>query len=202
MQPGDVLQLTDGKGTLAVAKIKSISKNDCFCELVESKIIPSRNYFIHLAIAPTKNSDRMEWMLEKCVELGLDKISLITTQYSERKKVNMERLHKIAVAAMKQSQQAWLPLIEDNLPFKKILNCEAEQKFMAHVDINNPHHLKNLATAQKKYLILIGPEGDFSGEEVEAALHAGFQKVSLGNNRLRTETAGLASCHILNLINS
>ena len=144
----------------------------------------------------------MEWLVEKNVEMGIDEISFMQCQTSERKNINTERIEKIAVSAMKQSQQAWLPVIHPLKPFREIIQHQADQKFIGHVDASNPHHLKALAQPKKKYLILIGPEGDFSNEELELAQKNGFEKIKLGTNRLRTETAGMVACQVLHLINS
>ena len=119
---------------------------------------------------------------------------------SERKVINYERLEKMAVSAMKQSQQAWLPRLSEMTPFKEILLASADQKFIAHVDSNNPKQLSGVSKTKKNYLVLIGPEGDFSKEELELAEKNNFEKVGLGPNRLRTETAGLAAVQILNFI--
>jgi 16S rRNA (uracil1498-N3)-methyltransferase len=139
---------------------------------------------------------------KKATEIGIDKISFILCQNSEKKTINLDRIEKIAISAMKQSGQAWLPQLSDIIPFKEILKSEASQQFIAFVDETNSDHLKSMAKANGDYLILIGPEGDFREEELSSALLADFKKVSLGKNRLRTETAGLAACQILNLINS
>lgn len=200
LQAGDEIEITDGMGLWALAKIKVITKTTCTFEILQKKFIGPRKFSIHLAIAPTKNIDRIEWMLEKCIELGIEKITLLSTQHSERRKVNLERLTKITTAAMKQSQQVWLPLL-DETNFAELLQTEASQKFIAHVDSANPELLQKVAVPLGHYLILIGPEGDFSNDEVNQAMSYGFKKVSLGPTRLRTETAGLAACHILNLIN-
>lgn len=197
---GEEIHLINGKGTMASARITKITKTECFGEVIHAVDQPKRKYFIHLAIAPTKNNDRIEWMVEKCIELGIDAIHFITTKHSERKKINLDRVRKIVVAAMKQSQQAWLPEIEE-CSFVTSLQLKSDQKFIAHVDSANPALLKNLATPAKSYTVLIGPEGDFAPSEITEAIEQGFQKVSLGPNRLRTETAGLAACHILNLAN-
>ncbi|MFO0507691.1 MAG: RsmE family RNA methyltransferase, partial [bacterium] len=128
-------------------------------------------------------------------------ISFILCKNSERKVLNIERIEKIAVSAMKQSQQAWMPILQPLRPFSDFLKQPADQKFIAYVDSTNPIHLKAIAKPNKSYLVLIGPEGDFSNEELNAALQAGFEKVSLGENRLRTETAGLTACQTLQFVN-
>lgn len=199
---GDVIHVTDGKGHLATARISQIKKEECTCEVLSQQAYAPREFSIHLAIAPTKNSDRIEWMVEKCVEIGIEQISFITCEHSERRKTNLDRIQKVAISAMKQSQQYWLPRILGDISFAHILKETADQRFIAHVDSDNPTHLMKVASAAKSYVVLVGPEGDFSPTELTNALEAGFKKVSLGPNRLRTETAGLAACHILNLANA
>jgi 16S rRNA (uracil1498-N3)-methyltransferase len=201
MNEDDQLDLTDGKGFFYAAKIVNADSKKCEFEILERKEIPKKKFHIHVAIAPTKNADRIEWFVEKAVEIGIDEISFILCKNSERKVMNMERIAKIAVSAMKQSQQAWLPKINEIAPFHKIFLLPADQKFIAYVDSVNPKQLQSAALAGKKYLVLIGPEGDFSGEELAMAVQNGFEKVSLGTHRLRTETAGLVAVQVLGLAN-
>lgn len=198
---GDLLDVTDGKGILYKCRISKADSRKCSFEIINQVIQSPRSYIVHVAIAPTKNADRIEWFVEKAVEIGVDKISFLLCQKSERKNINHERIGKLAISAMKQSQQTVLPIIAPLLPFNAIAKEMADQKFIAYVDQANPDHLKTKAAIGKNYLILIGPEGDFSKEELALAMQNDFQKVSLGPHRLRTETAGLAACHILNLIN-
>jgi 16S rRNA (uracil1498-N3)-methyltransferase len=202
MVKGDELRLTDGKGCFYTARITDDNPKKCGFEIIDKRHIAKRNYRIHIAIAPTKNADRMEWFVEKATEMGVDQISFILCQNSERKTINLDRMEKIAISAMKQSGQAWLPQLSGIIPFKEILKSEASQKFIAFVDETNSDHLKSMAKANGNHLVLIGPEGDFREGELSSALLADFKKTSLGKNRLRTETAGLVACQILNLINS
>ena len=201
MQMGDSIELTDGHGFLYKAYIHEADPRKCGFTIIETKEIPVRDFSISIAIAPTKNIDRTEWFIEKAVEIGIDKIYLLLCKNSERKNVNQDRLIKIAVSAMKQSGQARLPFITDMIPFKEILLQEASQKFICYVDVNNPDQLKSLAKPKQDYLVLIGPEGDFNKEEIQMAIEHGFKKVSLGPNRLRTETAALTACQLLNFVN-
>ncbi len=201
MQTGDTIELTDGHGFLYHALISKADPKKCEFTIAEKREIPSRDFTIAIAIAPTKNMDRTEWFVEKAVEIGIDKIHLLLCKNSERKSVNQERLHKIAVSAMKQSGQARLPHITEMIPFKEVMSHEAAQKFICYVDINNPDQLKALAKSKQSYLVLIGPEGDFNKDEIHMANEHGFKKVSLGPNRLRTETAALTACQILNFVN-
>ena len=197
---GDAIRITDGAGNLFDSKITNIAGKKCVVEIVGKNSIPRPNHHIHVALSPTKSSDRTEWFVEKATEMGVQKISFLKTQRSERKKINLDRILKVSVSAMKQSGQVWLPEFSDMIEFKKILLQHADQKFIAHVDSHQTKRLDKVATESKRYLVLIGPEGDFSKEEIEQARHAGFSSVSLGPNVLRTETAGIAACHILNLI--
>jgi 16S rRNA (uracil1498-N3)-methyltransferase len=199
---GDELRITDGSGNFYQAIIEDASPSRC--KFTVSSITPEtpRNYFIHIAIAPTKNADRIEWFVEKCTEFGVDKISLVETDHTERVFLKKDRLVKVAISAMKQSLKARMPQITELRPLSAILTTSTEEhKFIAYVDEQNPDHLLRLAPPSSTYLVLIGPEGDFSTEELALAVQQKFRKVSLGNSRLRTETAGIAACHILNLIN-
>lgn len=200
MTEGQNLDLTDGRGFFYVAKITKADPKKSAFEILEKRQGTKRDFHIHIAIAPTKNADRIEWFIEKATEIGIDQISFMLCKNSERKVINHERLEKVAISAMKQSQQAWLPQLSPMTPFKEIISAQADQKFIAYVDSENPKHLKTAATRGKKYTVLIGPEGDFSKEELSQAMNLGFEKVSLGQNRLRTETAGLVAVQILNLI--
>jgi len=173
----------------------------CEFRILEKLSSPARPFSIHLAIAPTKNIDRIEWLAEKCTEIGIDRISFIQCQTSERKTVNQERMEKVVVSAMKQSQQTRKPILGSLSPFRNFIVDRSEhQKYIAHVDESQPHHLLNLATPASDYLVLIGPEGDFTGEEIRLANENGFRSVSLGPHRLRTETAGLMAVATLNLL--
>lgn len=201
MKAGDQLHITDGLGSFYHATISEADPRKCTFSILEKKSVLARKFSIAIALAPTKNIDRIEWFVEKAVELGIDQIHFMLCQNSERKTVNMERIEKIAISAMKQSGQAWLPTCTGIKPFQQILTISADQRFICFVDQLNPDQLNSLATVGKEYLVLIGPEGDFRDEELKQAMDHGFKKVSLGHNRLRTETAALAACHTLNLIN-
>lgn len=200
---GDTLHLTDGKGFFYEALITVADASKCLFEVISTREVPPPSYQIHIAISPTKNADRIEWFVEKCVELGIDRITPLECENTERVFLKKDRLEKVAISAMKQSLKARLPVIDNLTAFSKlILNTDADAKYIAYVDYSNPRHLFATAQPDQHYLTLIGPEGDFSDEELAAALERGFMKVSLGRNRLRTETAGVAACHILNLKNS
>jgi 16S rRNA (uracil1498-N3)-methyltransferase len=201
MSEGQNLDLTDGQGFFYVARITKADPKKCEFEIIDKKEGAKRDFHIHIAIAPTKNADRIEWFIEKATEIGVDQISFMLCKNSERKVINQERIAKVAISAMKQSQQGRVPRLSLMTPFKEIISSKADQKFIAYVDSENPKHLKDVVTPGKKYLILIGPEGDFSKEELAEAINSGFEKVSLGLNRLRTETAGLVAVQILGLRN-
>ena len=200
---GDNLDITDGKGFLYHARITKADIHQCAFEITEKIASPPQDYSIHIAISPTKNTDRIEWFVEKVVEFGVDEITLIECDHSERMHIKLERLEKLAISAMKQSLKYKLPSISGPIEVSDIIRrATAPAKFIAHVDPKNPNHLKNLAAPTTQYLILIGPEGDFSEGELKLAAEHDFKKVSLGSSRLRTETAGIAACHILNLVNT
>jgi 16S rRNA (uracil1498-N3)-methyltransferase len=203
LEAKDYIIVVDGKGSYYEAEIAKADAKKCELRILkEQKEYHRHDHFIHIAIAPTKNSDRMEWFTEKAVEIGVDKISFIRTSRSERKNINIERIEKIAISAMKQSLKAYLPEIGDLIPFEKFLtSVNEEQKFIAHLE-EDRKELFGLSMKNKKYCILIGPEGDFSPDEINLAKENGFLAVSLGTSRLRTETAGMVACHILNLVNS
>ena len=199
---GDIIRLTDGAGNFYDAVITS-DNTPCRFEIRQTYPQQARTFHIRVAIAPTKNSDRIEWFVEKAVEFGIDEIHLMECKNSERSHIKIERLRKVAISAMKQSVKSRLPDINGLSTFSDVVKgFNGEGRFIAFVDLSNPLHLKDAAIRDHNNLVLIGPEGDFSSEELSEAMDHGFKKVSLGESRLRTETAGLAACHILNLINT
>jgi 16S rRNA (uracil1498-N3)-methyltransferase len=200
---GDLIHLTDGKGFFYEAAILKADPAQCDFKIVNQTREQKKNFFIHIAIAPTKSADRMEWFVEKAVEFGIDRITLTECAHSERAYLKPDRLKKIAVSAMKQSLKASFPVIEGPVKISTlIVQADETSRFIAHVDHNNPLHLKDAAQKAQKSIVLIGPEGDFSDSELALAEQHSYKKVSLGSSRLRTETAGVAACHILNLVNS
>ena len=200
---GDRIYITDGKGFLYTALITDADANRCFFEIQEKVPETQKQHAIHIAISPTKHADRFEWFVEKVVELGIDRITLMECDRTEYTHLKLERLEKIAISAMKQSVRLTLPSITGPIKIKDVTdNPDKTSKFIAYVDPGNPNHLKNIAKPNSDYLVLIGPEGDFSEGELSLAQEKEFQRVSLGSNRLRTETAGVAACHILNLVNT
>lgn len=201
---GDEVLLIDGKGMFYKARISRAHHKRCGVEILES--YPEDNhwpYKVHVAVAPTKNMDRMEWFAEKATEMGIDAITLLKCRFSERKEVKTERLNKILVSAMKQSLKASLPELQGMTDFRKFVEQPFDgQKFIAHCYKDTERVLlTQVYKPHNNMLILIGPEGDFSEEEVKLALENGFQPVSLGTSRLRTETAALAACHTVHVIN-
>lgn len=204
LKQGNEVHFTDGKGNLFLAKVADSHPKKCTLSIqknIQQSPLPS--YYIHIAIAPTKNADRMEWFVEKSVEFGVQEISFVQCDRSERKQIKLPRLQKIALSAMKQSLKFFLPQVNEMQPYKEFMSqLPADyQRFIAHLGEGERVFLKNEAQKQKKYCILIGPEGDFTPNEVTLALDKEFKAVSLGASRLRTETAGIAACHLLNLIN-
>lgn len=200
---GDEINLMDGCGHTYLVKIKDANPRKCSFEILEKKIKEQKTYRIHIAIAPTKNIDRLEWFVEKACEMGADEISLILTQRSERKKVNLERLEKKAISAMKQSKNFWKCQINNLDKFKSFIELQKQvpSKFAAYVETGNEDLLQKKIKPNESSLILIGPEGDFSPEEVGLLKSLNYELVSLGNHVLRTETAGIAAVHTVNLIN-
>lgn len=203
LAPGAELDITDGKGTLYKAVISSVAGKHCYVEARETIDVPkSWRGKIHLAIAPTKNMDRIEWLAEKATEIGLDAITFLSCRFSERKVIKTDRVERIVVSAMKQSLKYTKPEVGEMVDFKKfIAEPRSGAKFIAHCYDSERLLLKDVLQEGEDVTVLIGPEGDFSPEEVEAAINAGYRPVSLGSSRLRTETAGLAACHTFILKN-
>lgn len=201
---GDTIQVIDGKGTRAIGTIEAAHAKQCAVSLSKKEtVVKNRNYDLHIAIAPTKNIERIEWFVEKAVEIGIDTISSIKCKNSERTVVKEDRLRKVAESAVKQSQQAYIPIIDPLLEFKEFIKkTNADVKLIAHCEKDEKKNIKDYISTGKSYCILIGPEGDFTKEEIQLALQAGYLPVSLGDNRLRTETAGLYACAALAVLNS
>lgn len=204
LSTGDQVYLVDGRGGLYEAEISSESKRNVTLSILKvTRNYQQRNYHIHIAIAPTKNIDRIEWFLEKATEIGIDEITPIIAERSERKVIKEERLEKVITSAVKQSLQAYHPQLNPAIPFTQFLKQENDaQKLIAHcIDDQKRVSMNEIVQPNGRYLVLIGPEGDFSPQEIQIALDAGFTPITLGNTRLRTETAGLAACFELNYIN-
>lgn len=203
---GDKISLINGKGTLYHCTIIDCSKKSCLVEINSTVTdFGKHNYNLHIAIAPTKNIDRIEWFLEKSTEIGINNISFLNCDHSERNIVKPERLEKVIVSAMKQSLKAFKPNITPIQNFNAFISQDfgTDQLFIAHCIENETNiHLKEIAekNTEKEIIVLIGPEGDFSANEIKSALNKGFKAISLGNSRLRTETAALYATSIISLL--
>ena len=201
LKEGDMIRLADGKGCFHDARITSVSGKRCFVHIERSERQSALwNGRVHIAVAPTKLMDRNEWFVEKAVEIGVDAITFIGTEHGERDTIKLERTKKIAVSAMKQSKKAALPLMEGMVRFRDFISRPFDgDRFIAHCDEGERIHLADALVPGRSAMVLIGPEGDFSPAEIQMALNAGFRPVSLGDSRLRTETAALASVMMMNL---
>ncbi len=200
---GDLVQVTDGKGHLYECTLKKLDNRSSELEIISTQLQERDNFHIHLIIAPTKSPDRMEWLIEKATEVGFHELTLIQSENSERSRLKLDRLHKKMISACKQSLKFWFPAINESSSFDKVIQdnyAEGTQKFIAHVDEENPNLLSKMAKSDGQYVVLIGPEGDFSSKELSSAHSQDFLSVSLGRSRLRTETAGLIAVHTLQLI--
>lgn len=201
---GDLINLINGKGDVFTAEILDANFRKCSYNILNvKKSERKKNFHSHVAISPTKNHDRLEWFVEKSCELGIDEISIVSTKRTERKKVNMDRLERKTISALKQSKNLYKTQINAIISLSDFLKShqQAVSKFIAFVDHENPKNLQKQILKGANTLVLIGPEGDFTSEEVNLAISNGFQKVSLGNSILRTETAGVIVTHTINMIN-
>lgn len=210
LQPGDEIFLMDGKGVFYRAEITVVTNKKCLYHIMES--MPQEPIWrghIHLAIAPTKMMDRMEWMAEKATEIGFDEISFLKCRFSERTRIRTDRVEKIVVSAVKQSHKAWMPAVNDMQDFKHFISQpRAGRKFICHCyeEIHKEDffslitsQVNNEVSENDDIVVLVGPEGDFSIDEVRMAIDNGYQSVTLGKSRLRTETAGLQAVAMSNL---
>ncbi|NLY25074.1 MAG: 16S rRNA (uracil(1498)-N(3))-methyltransferase [Bacteroidales bacterium] len=203
MKEGDRLTVTDGRGTFYNCSLIEAHPKHCVVSILHRSVEErKRDYTLHIAFGPTKQMDRNEWFVEKATEIGTDLFTPILSSFSERREIKRERLEKIAVSAMKQSQQAFLPVIEEMVRLKDLISRPFNgRKFIAHCYDLPREPLAQTYRKGEHALILIGPEGDFSREEVESAIANGFEPVTLGETRLRTETACLAATHTIHVIN-
>ena len=205
LKEGDELMLMDGKGCFYLAEVTVASNHHCLYRILEKQPQPPQwQGHIQLAIAPTKMMDRMEWMTEKATEVGFDELSFLDCQFSERRNLKLERIRKIVVAAVKQSHKAYMPAVNDMTPFKQfIASHTAGHRYIAHCyqEVERVNLFDELCQLQPSddALVLIGPEGDFSIDEVRSAVSVGFVSVDLGKSRLRTETAGLSAVMMMQL---
>ncbi len=200
---GDRISLVDGRGNFYEGKIADANPRHCQIEVMsKTGEFGKRGHYLHLAVAPTKNMDRFEWFLEKATEIGIDEITPVVCDHSERRTVKNDRMEKVIIAAMKQSVKAYLPGLNPLTPLNNVLCRPFDgKKFIAHCYGQDKKQLKNEIKGSASNLILIGPEGDFSESEIELALKNGFIPVGLGASRLRTETAAVVACHTANLMN-
>lgn len=200
---GAGVMLTDGKGSFYRAEIDMVSGKRCYVRIVETTTPePMWRGHLHLAMAPTKNMDRIEWFAEKATEIGFNELTFLDCRFSERKVVKTERVEKILVSAMKQSLKPTLPILNGMTPFDKFVSQPFEgQKFIAHCYEGEKEALMQALQPGGNALVLIGPEGDFSPEEVQKAMAHGFRPITLGKSRLRTETAALVAVHMMNIVN-
>jgi len=199
---GDLLMITNGKGWIFEAEVIIPNHNKCVVSILKSTFKTPRPYTIHLAVAPTKMNDRYEWFIEKATEIGVDIITPIICQNSERKIIKTERFEKILQSAMKQSLHCYLPSLAPAIRFSEFIKMPQEgATFIAHCEDGEKLKFKDQIEAKKSITILIGPEGDFSPNEIELALKHQYIPVSLGASRLRTETAGIVAGHTIQLCN-
>lgn len=202
MGVGDEIELIDGSGYFYRARIVQANPKHCQVEIIEKNKEATGPFLSFIALAPTKNSERTEWFVEKATEVGIGGFAFISSRYSERKKLNLDRINKIIVSAMKQSIKAQKPLVNDLADFSQFVKQPFEgQKYICHCNLGDKPLLNSICYSGTPVLVLIGPEGDFSPEEVELAESEGFKSVSLGNTVLRTETAAFVAAHIVQLKN-
>lgn len=199
---GDILYITNGKGLLFTSTIIEDHLKHCIAQITETESKPKPNYNLHLAVAPTKLNDRYEWFLEKATEIGVSEITPLICNHSERHKIKLERYEKIIQSALKQSLQCYLPKLNAPVSFKDFMMQDfTNQKFIAHCEETKKQSLKQLIQPNEDIVILIGPEGDFSVKEIEIATKNNFIPVTLGETRLRTETAAIVACQSVAFIN-
>lgn len=204
-QVGDAMQLTDGEGRLYEGTIMEVGKKSCLIGINSTiEAYNERHFKLHIAIAPTKNIDRFEWFLEKATEIGITEITPLICKRSEREVIKWDRLNGVLLSAMKQSLKAYLPKLNEAIDFQKFMKNDFSegQNFIGHcIENTEKQLLSQLYKKGENSVILIGPEGDFTEGEVAMALSKNFKAVSLGDSRLRTETAGVVACHTVNLLN-
>lgn len=202
-QAGDRLAITNGKGYLFHAEILEANPKRCTARVLEAMKTPPPHYELHLAVAPPKRVERFQWFLEKATEIGVSRIIPLICDRSERETLPVDRLQRVIQEAMKQSLQTFLPELEEPVAFSAYLEREQPAlRFIAHCEEGDKTDLKRRVAADKDAVVLIGPEGDFTPAEIRAASERGFVPVSLGKNRLRTETAALVACMTINMINN
>jgi 16S rRNA (uracil1498-N3)-methyltransferase len=203
LKPGESLYVTDGKGLLCKALIADSNSKAFQLQIMERyENYKKHDYFLHVAIAPTKQMERFEWFLEKATELGIDEITPIICRHAERREIKTERLHKILQSAIKQSLKAYLPQLNEALAFDEFVkSSHLKNKFIANAHVTEASHLFSKMKKKESSVVIIGPEGDFSDDEIKSASENNFTAVNLGPYRLRTETAGIYVCAAAALVN-
>lgn len=198
----DKITVADGKGHYYTTRIVNAHPKRCELELIRKQEFSNPEYNIHLAVAPTKSVDRFEWLIEKAMELGISEITPLLCHHSERKKIRTDRIERVVIAAMKQSLKAFIPKINELTTFESFINNNSSPNtYLAHCYETEKTPLKHVYHKGQNAVLCIGPEGDFSEKEVVMAINKGCTTVSLGNSRLRTETAGVIACHTIHLLN-
>lgn len=199
---GDQVHITNGKGWLFSSEIILGQEKKCIAKITSSKLKSKKEYELHLAVAPTKMNERYEWFLEKATEIGVDSITPIICDNSERKVIKAERYEKVLQSAMKQSLNTYLPILQESISFKDFITKDFQGTcYIAHCEMTHKKSLKHSVIPKEHITILIGPEGDFSTSEIEQAIHHNFSPITLGKTRLRTETAAIVACHSVSFIN-
>lgn len=210
LKKGGHIQLANGNGKIYNASILNDNEKKCIVQITGTLVeCNKQNHHLHIAIAPTKNIERFEWFLEKATEIGIDEITPLLCEHSERTTIKTDRLNKVIIAAMKQSFKAWLPKLNEPVKFNHFIKLRFdENKYIAHchdIKYNQANNVNNFFgncyKAGNSAVILIGPEGDFSESEVKNSINEGYREILLSESRLRTETAGIVACHTFNLIN-
>lgn len=200
--PGDILQITNGRGDLFQAEITLADHKKCKAKIISTRTYPPAPYQLHMVVAPTKLNDRFEWFLEKATEIGVHEITPIICDRSERKVIKMDRMEKVVQSAMKQSLNTYLPKLNEAISFKEYINRPKDgDLFIAHCEEDHKKELFHSVRPKQNTIILVGPEGDFSNAEILLALKKGFKAVALGETRLRTETAAVVACTTMAMIN-
>ena len=200
LKAGNLIYITNGNGSLFTAELLDVNHKKCSIAIIHEELfVKPKNFSLHMAIAPTKNMDRMEWFVEKGVELGIDEITPIICARSERREIKIDRLKKVAISAMKQSLKYFLPILNEPRSFQHFIKLNnTNQKFLCYGEAKSNQHLNAFDTNNTHNTILIGPEGDFTTEEIKNALDKGFLPINLGQSRLRTETAAIHAVSIIN----
>ena len=199
---GDDIEVLDGRGSRYICKITDNSNKKVVAHILNKFFYNNKQSAIHLVIAPTKSHDRIEWFVEKSIEIGVSRISFIKTDRTLRKKINIDRINRIALSAMKQSGQFYLPIVNNLDSFNNVISkISEEQRFIAHLEDEKREKISDIYDRSNDCCIMIGPEGDFTIEEIDLAKKNNFKNITLGNSRLRTETAGVYAVSIVKILN-